>query len=226
MAEQAPKETDREGVRVLTRRGGQLVDVLPRDEYEQIHLAGAVNIPLAMISRRTADQLKWDKPVVVYSRDAVCDLSARAAWRLAELGFTQVYRYTAGRADWLANGLFVEGAQARNPGAGDLADMDVPTCKRSERVGDVRKRVQGEGWNVCVVVNDDLVVLGLLGEADLTKADQQWTTEEAMQRDPQTFRLNASPEDVRAYFDGHPGVEHALVTTTDGKLYGLLRRSA
>jgi len=224
MADQAPKETDREGVRVLTRRGAQLVAVLPREEYERIHLAGAASIPLALISRRTADQLKWDKPVIVYSRDAVCDISARAAWRLAELGFTQVYRYTAGRADWLANGLIVEGAEARLPGAGDQADMDVPTCKRSERVRQVRERVQQEGWNVCVVINDTLVALGLLDEVDLTKADQNWTAEEAMQRDPHTFRLNASPEDVRAYFDAHPGVQYALVTTTDGKLYGLLKR--
>jgi rhodanese-related sulfurtransferase/CBS domain-containing protein len=226
MAEQAPKETDREGVRVLTRRGAQLVDVLPRLEYDQIHLAGAVNIPLGMISRRTADQLKWDRPVIVYSRDATCDLSARAAWRLAALGFTQVYRYTAGRADWLANGLFVEGAEALTPGAGDLADMDVPTCKRSERVGDVRRNVQPDGWNVCVVVNDELVVLGMLDENDLTKADPQWTTEEAMQRDPHTFRLNASTDEVRAFFDTHPGVNYALVTTSDGRLYGLLKRSA
>jgi hypothetical protein len=35
-----------------------------------------------------------------------------AAWRLESLGFAQVYRYTPGKADWLANELPVEGQQA------------------------------------------------------------------------------------------------------------------
>ena len=31
-------------------------------------------------------------------------MSNRAAWRLESLGFTQVYRYTAGKRDWFAFG--------------------------------------------------------------------------------------------------------------------------
>lgn len=223
MAEIAPRETDREGVRTLVRRGAQLVEVLPREEYESIHLAGATSLPMSMISRNTADRLKWDRPLIVYSRDSLDDLSARAAWRLASMGFTQVYRYAAGKADWLANGLPVEGAAARTSGAGDLAEMDVPTCKRGERVGQVRERVQKEDWNTCVVVNDELVVLGLLRQNDLEKADPKWTAEEAMERDPPTFRLNATlaevAEGMRTRF-----VDSVLVTTTDGKLFGLVKR--
>jgi CBS domain-containing protein len=170
--------------------------------------------------------LQWDKPVIVYSRDSLCDRSARAAWRLASLGFTQVFRYTLGKADWLANGLPLEGAEARKPGAGDLADMDAPTCKRGERVADVRQRVTAEGWDRCVVVNDDLVVLGLLTATDLTKADQTWPAEEAMERDPQCYRLDALVEEVKAFFEQNRGMESVLVTTTDGKLYGLVKRES
>jgi rhodanese-related sulfurtransferase/CBS domain-containing protein len=224
MADITPKEIDREGIRLLMRRGGQLVEVLPREEYERVHLMAAISIPLSMISRSTANRLQWDKPVIVYSRDCLCDRSARAAWRLASLGFTQVFRYTLGKADWLANGLPVEGAEARKPGAGDLADLDAPTCKRGERVADVRARVGADGWDRCVVVNDDLVVLGLLTATDLTKADQSWPAEEAMERDPQCFRLDAPVEAVKEYFEQNRGTDSVLVTTTDGKLYGLIKR--
>ena len=224
MAEISPREIGREDVRTLVRRGAQLVDVLPREDYESIHLTGAVSIPLSMISRNTADKLQWDRPVIVYSRGCLCDISARAAWRLASLGFTQVFRYTAGKADWVANGLPVEGSQARASGAGDLADLDVPTCKRAERVAQVRERVHKEGWNACVVVNDQLVVLGLLRENDLNQANPQWTAEEAMVRDPQTYRLDEPLDEVVGYLQQNGHIDSMLVTTTDGKLFGLLKR--
>jgi rhodanese-related sulfurtransferase len=225
MFESIPKEIGREDVRLLVRRGAQLVEALPQEDYEALHLPGAINIPLSMFSRKTADRLKWDKPVVVYSRSSLCDLSARAAWRLASLGFTQVFRYTGGKADWIANGFPMEGSQARTPGAGDLADLDVPTCLRSERVGQVRERVRKDGWDACVVVNDQLVVLGMLRANDLAHADQQWPAEEAMDRDPRTFRLNTPPEEVKVYFEKNLVADAVLITTPDGKLFGLVKRA-
>ena len=88
-------------------------------------------------------------------------MSARAAWRLESLGFTAVYRYTAGKADWLASGLPSAGARASLPRIGDLARRDVPTCTLQERLGDVRERVRAAGWDVCLVVNARRIVLGL-----------------------------------------------------------------
>ena len=43
----------------------------------------------------------------------------------------------------------------------------MPTGRLRERVGDVARRVREAGWDVCVVVGDDGVVLGLLGAAVL-----------------------------------------------------------
>ena len=65
-------------------------------------------------------------------------MSARAASRLATLGFTNVYRYQAGRADWFAAGLPREGRDAHVPRVADVAKRDVHTCRLDERVGDVR----------------------------------------------------------------------------------------
>jgi rhodanese-related sulfurtransferase/CBS domain-containing protein len=222
MAEVIPKEIDRDSIRTFMRRGAQLVDVLPKEEYERLHLPGAISIPLSRISRRTADQIEWDQAVIVYSRDHLCDRSARAAWRLASMGFTQVFRYIGGKADWLANGLPVEGADSRATIAADLADLDVPTCQRDERLADIKTRVKATGWDKCVVVNDKLVVLGLLRPSDLEKADPTWPAEETMDRDPEVVRLNASPQEV---FDRMQELrtDFLLVTFPDGKLFGLLK---
>src|SRR5207245_7830164 len=95
-------------------------------------------------------------------------MSARAAWRLESLGFVQVYRYTAGKADWLANGLPTEGQQANKTHVADLARRDVPTCHLADKIADVQARVQAAGWDVCVVVNEKRVVRGLLRQAALT----------------------------------------------------------
>ena len=51
-------------------------------------------------------------------------MSARAAWRLESLGFSQVYRYTPGKMDWLARGLPREGAAAAVIQADDLVRQD------------------------------------------------------------------------------------------------------
>jgi rhodanese-related sulfurtransferase len=226
MTELAPKEIGREDVRMLVRRGAQLVDVLPKEEYEAVHISGAINIPLLYLRRNTANRLQWDKVVIVYSKDCLDDSSARAAWRLASMGFTQVFRYPGGRSDWLANGLPAEGNAARMQTAGDLADLDIPTCKRLDRIAQVKERVHAEGKSDCVVVNDQFVVLGLLRGNDLDHANPQSTAEDAMQHDPATFRLNASLEEVAAYFVSQALVKSVLITTTDGKLFGLLNREA
>ena len=72
-------------------------------------------------------------------------MSARAAWRLESLGFTQVYDYVAGKLDWLAAGLTSEGSNAQQPRAGDVARSDVPTCRLQERLGEVAEQVRAAG---------------------------------------------------------------------------------
>src|SRR5919201_6887993 len=98
-------------------------------------------------------------------------MSARAAWRLEEtLGFERVYRYTPGKADWLAAGLPFEGELAGMPRIGEAADPDVPTCRPHEGVGEVRDRLQRLGQDVCVVLSERRVVLGQVRSKDLEGA--------------------------------------------------------
>jgi rhodanese-related sulfurtransferase len=55
--------------RLVQEEGAQLVDVLPREEYEEEHLPGAINIPLKELDRETIARLNRDAPVIVYCHD-------------------------------------------------------------------------------------------------------------------------------------------------------------
>jgi rhodanese-related sulfurtransferase len=55
----------------LLAEGAQLVEVLPAEEYAELHLPGAVNIPLKTLDAETTAQLDRRKSVVVYCWDGL-----------------------------------------------------------------------------------------------------------------------------------------------------------
>ena len=148
-------------------------------------------------------------------------MSARAASRLETLGFRQVYRYQAGKADWFAAGLPREGREAQTPRMADVARRDVPTCRLEEPVGAVRDRVRDGNWDVCVAVDQQRVVLGLV-QAETLGTHAGTPVEEVMQPDPLTFRPNLAVGEMPDYLKKRR-IPRALVTTSDGVLIGLLR---
>jgi rhodanese-related sulfurtransferase len=64
-----PGQAFREEVRELLDGGARLVEVLPREEYEEEHIAGAINIPLKELDRETTAGLEPEAPVIVYCHD-------------------------------------------------------------------------------------------------------------------------------------------------------------
>jgi rhodanese-related sulfurtransferase len=64
-----PTTIDRSQVREMLQAGAQLVEVLPRREYEEEHLPGAISIPLRELSRTTTGQLDKSRPIIVYCYD-------------------------------------------------------------------------------------------------------------------------------------------------------------
>jgi Mg/Co/Ni transporter MgtE len=127
-----------------------------------------------------------------------------------------------GKLDWLTAGLPVEGNTVERPRADDVARRDVPTCRLDETIGEVRKRVRAAGWNACVVVNDERVVLGLLREAELEKGRDE-LIEQVMRPGPSTFRPNVPIEEMAQYMVDH-NLSTSPITSSDGRLIGLLRR--
>ena len=147
-------------------------------------------------------------------------MSPRAAWRLESLGFGEVYDYVAGKLDWMAAGLPTEGTNATRPRAGDLARKDTPTSNLEERLSAVRDRVQGLGWDSVVVVNDERVVFGMLRAKELA-LDGDQPIAQAMRPGPSTFRPYVSAEEMAHFMVEHK-LENTPITTSDGRLVGLL----
>jgi CBS domain-containing protein len=148
-------------------------------------------------------------------------MNARAAWRFEGLGFARVYRYPAGKADWLAAGLPSEGRNAGASRAGTVA-RDVPTCAPGERVGEVARRAREAGSDVCIVVNDERVVLGRLrGEALDEGSDA--VVEDVMEEGPTTTRANTDLLSLATRLHDHD-VASILVTDPDGRLIGVAHR--
>jgi Mg/Co/Ni transporter MgtE len=98
----------------------------------------------------------------------------------------------------------------------------VPTCRLDERLADVRTRVRAAGSDTCFVVNEEQIVLGRLGRAALSRADDV-SVEQAMSAGPSTVRpsleLDRAVERMR-----HQHLSTLPVTTSEGRLLGLLER--
>jgi len=57
--------------RALLADGAQLVEVLPAREYDEMHLPGAVNIPLKTLDATSTAGLNPPRPVIVYCWDGL-----------------------------------------------------------------------------------------------------------------------------------------------------------
>ncbi len=149
-------------------------------------------------------------------------MNARAAWRLERLGFERVSRYAPGKTDWLAAGLPTEGPDAATLRAGTVARRDVPTCGPGDQVADAAAKATAAGASVCLVVNDERVVLGRL-RGDALAPDAPATVEEVMEEGPTTTRADDNLERLTARMRQR-SVASIVVTDPDGRLIGILDR--
>src|SRR4051794_88252 len=60
---------DHEEMQRLRDAGAQIVEVLPEDDYRELHVAGAINIPLKELDMDSTAGLDKTNPVVVYCWD-------------------------------------------------------------------------------------------------------------------------------------------------------------
>jgi predicted transcriptional regulator len=150
-------------------------------------------------------------------------MAPRAAARLRSLGFDEVYEYKGGKLDWMAAGLPVEGENSKHPRAGDVARKDAVVCGLKDRLGDVRDRTHAAGWNVAVAIDSDRIVLGLLRAKQL-EMDADLKVDMAMRPGPSTFRPYVAIKEMADYLVEHD-LESSPITTSDGKLVGMLFKS-
>ena len=160
-------------------------------------------------------------------------MSPRAACRLESLGFTQVYDYTTGLADWTANGLPTEGKKVGVVREGvvcrdalrarDAVRTDTVTCRLSDTIGHVNDRLKAAGQRQCIVTSEDGVVLGRLRSRQL-EGDPDALVEAAMESGPLTIRPDVSLAEFTEHISAK-NVGSVLVTTSTGHLIGVLYRT-
>jgi CBS-domain-containing membrane protein len=143
------------------------------------------------------------------------------------MGFGEVYDYVAGKVDWFGAGLPSEGEAAELTRIGALVDTEVPTCALDDSAADVRGRLGDD--DVCLVVTDKRVVLGLVqgedldGDGDPSSVDDR-PVGELMQEGPTTMRPNVPAAMLAAQIEDG-SFAWLVVTDPEGMLIGILRGS-
>jgi rhodanese-related sulfurtransferase len=214
---------DLDGLRRLLADGAQLVEVLPPEEYEELHLPGAISIPLKELTTESAQQLDRARDVVVYCWDGLCDMSPRAACWLTTMGFTRVHDYAAGKVDWLAHGLPAEGSHADQPTAGRLARRDAVTSSLEDQPRDVLERVVASPYGLALVLSSAGVLLGRVRRSVLETAREADGIESIIEPGPSTVRAHLTSDELGTRLEDS-GVRTLVVTTPGGVLLGVVRR--
>ncbi len=80
-------------VRGLVESGACIIDVREKDEYEQSHIIGAINLPLSEFRERL-DEIPTDKPLYLHCRSG--QRSYNAVLALQHLGFKNLYNISGG----------------------------------------------------------------------------------------------------------------------------------
>ena len=123
--------------------------------------------------------------------------------------------------DWFANGLPREGRHADHPRAGDMVRRDVPTCRLHDTVHDIAARMRATRWDLCAVLNQEQVLLGLL-HPDALRGEASTPAEHVMQSAPTTIRPHLTLDELGTRLKKR---DHLAVTTADGRFLGVVLRS-
>jgi len=54
---------------MVAEQSAQLVDVLPREDFESEHIPGAISLPLKELNATSAHALDGVRPLIVYCND-------------------------------------------------------------------------------------------------------------------------------------------------------------
>ena len=214
---------DLASVRRLIAAGAQLVEVLPADEYEELHLPGAINISLNRLDRESVKQLDPQRDTVVYCWDQLCDMSPRAAHRLASLGFARVYDYAASKVDWLAHGLPAEGTAADRPTAGSLARPDVATCTLDTTAREALDAIADSPYGFALATSEEGVLLGRVRRSAREAVTGDDPVETVLEPGPSTIRPHETVAELHTRL-ARSDIRTAVVTRPDGTLVGVVRR--
>src|SRR6266571_5393353 len=151
-------------------------------------------------------------------------MSPRAAWQLEAIGFDRVYDFVDGEIEWLSHGLPTEGRGPHYATAGEvMRTAAVPSCRYDQTAADIRGALEESPELFCPVVNDEGIVLGRVRARELPE-DDALPIASFMRPGPPTVRPQ---EELRPLVERmhRAGVGTILVTTSKGKLVGVVHRN-
>ena len=96
--------------------------------------------------------------------------------------------------------------------------VELPTCRLDEPAGKAGARAEERGYSVCPVVNENGIVLGVIGKRDWD-TDPTASAEQLMDPAPTTLRPSDSLEKAKQKLD-QSDRGAVLVTNSDGRLLG------
>ena len=137
------------------------------------------------------------------------------------MGFSKVFEYKAGKQDWFAAGLPMDGRRATEPTIATVIHTDVPRFGVQERAGAILDVMRSGGWEWAAVVNARGLLLGRIRARDIH--DPNAKAEDVMEEGPSTYRPNVGLDELLRRMLDHR-FEMAFVTDPDGRLRGLVTR--
>jgi CBS domain-containing protein len=134
-----------------------------------------------------------------------------------------VHDYVAGKVDWLAHNLPVEGEQATPPTAGRLMRDDAVRCRPDNRMADVLERIDHSPYGFALVTTEEGIVVGRVHPNKSGGGASDQPVGEVMDLDPSTVRPHRSAAKLAETL-AEKDHRWAIVTTPEGRLLGVAWR--
>lgn len=90
----------------IDEKSSLIIDVRPEEEFRNIHLPGAISIPLDALEKRL-NEIPKNREIITYCRDNYCILADKAVNILLDKGY-DAKRMDVGIIDWKHAGLPIE----------------------------------------------------------------------------------------------------------------------
>ncbi len=121
-ARQARRQVQFQGVKTISlaqakafwESGALFIDARTPEEYSELHIQGAFNLPPSVFEQEGAGLLVGlpkDRQIVVYCGEEACDNALKAAEKLQAQGFTRVMAFLGGFRAWDEAGYPVDTAR-------------------------------------------------------------------------------------------------------------------
>jgi len=89
----------------------KLVEISNPDDFDNGHIAGAINIPLDSLAKEANKRFRKFQQIVIYVQEAASSVGTVAAGRLQRLEFSNVVLMRGGKEAWRNAGLPLTGQE-------------------------------------------------------------------------------------------------------------------